>query len=600
MPAPSFRPRLLVALGLAPLLAAFPIYRLAIQIHKQLALPRFLGLLEVAALALAALALVAACMPIAPRAARWLRPALFAGVMANVALVGLAVNLNDPARTPPALGLGLAIALVAITAAFARKPGAEQAQSLHALSLFGRVPMALLALALPYVIAKALADQPRNPASPLPPAEVSLRPDAPKRIVLVTFDELRRRSTTLADPGRDTTPALAALADESDRFTNCHAAGDQTIVSMPTVLTGLRPPTLFGRIHNGMARIREGSVSGIADYMRAAGYHTAYSTMLVQPSSFGLGAGFDEGWSAAVFVDSPFNGRAFIPVGDVARTFVPQRFKPHRVSSMPFDVHPIYSVVEQALAQYREPAGRSFLWVHMGLPHHPYYRIPKSDLKKVIRPTDYRRVHPFLNGHLDDPGFYEAIYDDYTRFSDARLGDLLAGMRASPEWKDTLLIVTSDHGTRLVPTLPGPYAVGEAPEDITHVPLLIHRPGQHASKRVDVATRHEDIVPTILSQVYRDVPAGFQGASLLGAPLPTDRIGYTWAVPPSHDSGPGDRRAIVAYQGYLKLVEDYPAGTARLVDWRRDPEGRHDLSAAHPLVATRLKAWLASELATRE
>jgi arylsulfatase A-like enzyme len=169
-------------------------------------------------------------------------------------------------------------------------------------------------------------------------------------------------------------------------------------------------------------------------------------------------------------------------------------------------------------------------------------------------------------------------------------------MRATPEWKDTLLIVTSDHGSRLVPSLPGPYAVGEAPEDISHVPLLIHRPGQTTSRRVGAAARHEDIVPTILSQVYPAAPAGFKGDSLLAGPLPADRIGYTWAVPPSHEAGSTTRRTIAAYQGHWKLVQDYPAGTTSLVDWAHDPDGRHDLSAAHPAIAKRLTAWIGAEL----
>lgn len=57
-----FRARFFVALG-SPR-SPFLIYPLAIQIQKQVVLPRFLGLLEVAAIALAVLAAAAVSLPV--------------------------------------------------------------------------------------------------------------------------------------------------------------------------------------------------------------------------------------------------------------------------------------------------------------------------------------------------------------------------------------------------------------------------------------------------------------------------------------------------------------------------------------------------------
>ena len=69
-------------------------------------------------------------------------------------------------------------------------------------------------------------------------------------------------------------------------------------------------------------------------------------------------------------------------------------------------------------------------------------------------------------------------------------------------------------------------------------------------------------------------------------------------MPPALARAPvsANRRTLAAYQGRYKLVLDRPADTARLVDWQKDPDGHHDLSAAHPELAARLKAWLTREL----
>lgn len=599
-----FRASFRLLAGLMPLLFAFPVYRLAIQLQKQVALGRYLGWLEFVELTLVLGAVVLAALvsvrPLPGAVARAGRLALFVAVVANMVLVGLAVYLNDPARTPVPWRAGLAALAVGLAVVYGRKPIDEQTLTLRTLARVGAVGLALLALALPYVLLQAVADTPRNPHALTPPASMAPKPHAPTRIVLVTFDELRRSSTSLSDPSRDTTPALAALAAESTRFTNMHSAGDQTIISMPTVLTGMRPPDIFSRVRNGMGYIRQGSISGVAGYLRAAGYRTAYSTLLVSPQSFGLRDEYDDGWSVGTFVDNPFNSASFVPVRETFDLLLPNRFKRHfqRVSHLPFDLHPVYSVIEQGLAIYDEPVDREFLWVHLGLPHHPYYRIPRSDLGKLIKPMQYRRVHPFLNGHLDDPGFYLSAYEDYVRFSDAMLGRLLDGLRASPRWSDTLLIVTSDHGTRLDPSKRGVYGVGETPEEITHVPLLIHAPGQRTSRRIATAVGHEDVVPTILSQVYPTVPADFKGTPLLG-PLPADHTAYTWAMPPSYPTPPTATRSVVAYRGPLRLTLDFPGSNERLTNWQTDPQGTHDLRASHPKEAAELRSCLERALQPR-
>ena len=82
-------------------------------------------------------------------------------------------------------------------------------------------------------------------------------------------------------------------------------------------------------------------------------------------------------------------------------------------------------------------------------------------------------------------------------------------------WRDTALIVTTDHG----------FLLGEHDfwaknrmnmyEEIVHIPLIVHDPRQPAAVRVDKLTQSVDVAPTILDLFGAAPPAECQGRSLL-------------------------------------------------------------------------------------
>jgi arylsulfatase A-like enzyme len=100
---------------------------------------------------------------------------------------------------------------------------------------------------------------------------------------------------------------------------------------------------------------------------------------------------------------------------------------------------------------------------------------------------------------------------------DEQLGRLLDKMDALDMWKDTMLVVSTDHG----------YLVGEhgwwaknrmpAYQEIAHIPLFVHHP-EHA----DLAgltrsglSQTPDLMPTILDAFACDAPDAVRGCSLL-------------------------------------------------------------------------------------
>ncbi len=88
---------------------------------------------------------------------------------------------------------------------------------------------------------------------------------------------------------------------------------------------------------------------------------------------------------------------------------------------------------------------------------------------------------------------------DLVRFTDDLLGDLFDGLRARGRLRDTLVVVTGDHGVRTRAEDPGLDLRVLARESF-HVPLLVHYPPAiPRERRISSITSHVDIPPTVLS-----------------------------------------------------------------------------------------------------
>ncbi|PZQ50733.1 MAG: sulfatase [Rhodovulum sulfidophilum] len=159
-----------------------------------------------------------------------------------------------------------------------------------------------------------------------------------------------------------------------------------------------------------------------------------------------------------------------------------------------------------------------FLQVETFDPHEPFYAP-----ERFRKPFDtgwtggvrdwppYGRVEE-LPGEADE---LRANYYALVSLCDDLLGRLLDDFDAHDMWKDTALIVSTDHG----------FLLGEHDfwaknrmtiyEEIAHVPLFVHDPRDPGAGRVDRLTQSIDIAPTILDLWGLTPPAEVQGTSVL-------------------------------------------------------------------------------------
>lgn len=99
-------------------------------------------------------------------------------------------------------------------------------------------------------------------------------------------------------------------------------------------------------------------------------------------------------------------------------------------------------------------------------------------------------------------------------YADRLLGDVLDRLRDVELYDDSLIVVTSDHGTSFRPGTSLRYLTEETMPDITGVPLLIKRPGERTGAIDDRPVETVDIVPSIADVLGIDLPHEVDGKSV--------------------------------------------------------------------------------------
>ncbi len=184
---------------------------------------------------------------------------------------------------------------------------------------------------------------------------------------------------------------------------------------------------------------------------------------------------------------------------------------------------------------------------------------------------------------------------------DAEIGRLVAGLRASGELDDTLIVFTSDNGPTIgadTPGSAGPYRGRKASlyEGGIRQPLIVRWPGQvrPGSRDARSVVQAVDLYPTLASIAGAPRPTGVDGidvsAAWRGRVLTKRPDLYTHIARPPAERSFGPHYSIRS--GPWKLLMDADGSAVELYDIARDPQEKHDRTATAPQVAARLKAKL--------
>ena len=198
------------------------------------------------------------------------------------------------------------------------------------------------------------------------------------------------------------------------------------------------------------------------------------------------------------------------------------------VADQPSYIEEAYSHWRNLGADERSPLGQAGIFtdhvsainaepslhvIHVAIPHRPWV------LSRTGIGTSFL---PELVTDPSDPAYEFENRMEYQLHSmqagaaDALVSDLLDHLQSLPSWEDTLLVVTSDHGSNLTPPDLGRMRITDANrEEVYRVPLFIKLPGQTTGEIRDDSAQTIDILPTIVDALDIEADWEFDGHSLL-------------------------------------------------------------------------------------
>jgi len=369
-------------------------------------------------------------------------------------------------------------------------------------------------------------------------------PSAPRsNVVVVVIDTLRQDHLAPYGYSRDTAPFLSELAREGAVFDGL-STSSWTKPATASLLTGLHP--LRHQTFARRDRLPPQAVV-LAERLRQGGYRTiaASANGWVSPA-FGFDRGFDTFFLAEDLSAEGLNRRLFPLLAGLQAPF--------------------------------------FLYVHYVDPHVPYAPatawdgspLPAElkadgpmDLSELDATHEYPRPPEFLARTRD-------LYDGEIRGADQGLRELVSWLHRRGLMKNTLLVVTSDHGEELGEH--GRMSHGQSLyQEVVEVPLVFHGPHLMRSGRHFGRASLLDVVPTVADLAGISIPSeeidGVSLAGLLAGGRGSDGNERAFLFHLDFKDG----TSIAVLRGPKKLVLSKVPYRKELFGLDRDPGERHNL-----------------------
>lgn len=300
-------------------------------------------------------------------------------------------------------------------------------------------------------------------------------------VIFISIDTLRRDHVGAYGYAKPTTPNLDALARRGVLAADAVSVSSWTLPSHLSMLTSTLPGTHGGTdMKQGFNR----SVPSVAEILRGLGIAThAVTSHLYVSKTYGLEAGFDS-----------------------------MNFRQDRLAE---------NVANHAMDLVDRFGDRPFfMFLHFYDPHWHY--APPPDVLKIFE-SSYAGT---LTGNLKDfqnlrpeqvkPKDLEhllALYDGEIRYTDNEIGRLLAHLKERGADRNTLMVVTSDHGEEFLDH--GSWEHQKTLyEEVIRIPLIVSGPGV-AARREGQPVSLLDIAPTILDYLSVKPAPSMRGVSLL-------------------------------------------------------------------------------------
>ncbi len=291
-------------------------------------------------------------------------------------------------------------------------------------------------------------------------------------VVLVSVESLGAEFLGAYGDPRGLTPNLDRLAKESLWFSRVYATGNRTVRGLEALALSL-PPTPGQSI---VRRPGNGKLFSLGGVFEDKGYGTVFA--------YGGYGYFD-------------NMNAFFEANDyraVDRRDIPAaRIKFENVWGVA-DEHLYDQAIEEIDREKAAHGGRP-VFVH-------------------VMTTSNHRPYTYPAGRIDIPSGKGR--EGAVKYTDYAIGHLIERARSRPWFKDTVFVITADHGASARGT-------AQIPVEKYLIPVFVYAPAHIAPRRIDRLMSQIDIPPTLLGLLDFRYYSKFLGRDVLRSARETDR-----------------------------------------------------------------------------
>lgn len=361
-----------------------------------------------------------------------------------------------------------------------------------------------------------------------------IKKSRPINVILITLDALRADHLSCYGYIRKTSPNIDQLAKEGALFKQAIAQSPWTVSSLPSIMTSTYPHT--HSIMQSNNRLNS-TVVPLAKVLKDNGYSTGAISSRHMGDIRGIEIGFD-------LLDCDW---------DIKTDEVTKRAIKYLESNQ---------------------NKKFFLWLHYFDPHGPYrppqpyktrYLNDGFVINKINRSAPiemgigsgdhsvyggFRHIAPYvIEDNITDVNYYISQYDGEITFVDEQIGILMKELENLSIDKNTLVIITADHGESL-----GEHELyfvhGTSYEEVIKVPLIVKYGGSIPKGiSINYQVQSIDIMPTILDILNIKKPKGIEGINLF-SPLRWQKLDFY-------------RKAFSEYKGSNRYV-----ALIRTNDWK--------------------------------
>ncbi|MCM2257383.1 MAG: LTA synthase family protein [Vicinamibacteria bacterium] len=371
----------------------------------------------------------------------------------------------------------------------------------------------------------------------------------PKNVILVVMESTGAKYLSLYGSRYPTTPNLGAEARHALVFENIYAHVGLTANSLVSMMLSIYPYMTW-REYTVEYPTFPGET--LAQVLKHRGYRTAFLESgyldYVAQDKFLANRGFDrlEDW------DDLGDGPAVNSWGGHDRALVDRALR--------------YAEEDPATPFY------AVLWSVQS--HHPYDPVPGQP------EIDFFQPGPRPDNWWDLGRYLNTVAD-----VDRQLGRLFAGLRERGLDKDTIVMVTGDHGQAFGDPHPTWGHGFRVYQENVHVPLVVWAPGLFAEeRRVATIGGHVDLAPTLADMLGIKPSPTWQGRSLFHPTRPPRA--YFYAV--------NDDYLLGVREGRFKYVYNATRGSDELFDLVADPDEQRNVAEQNRELVRRLRRRVAA------